>query len=165
MNPGAERAESVEDLVREHLGDGERFLAAVWVSRADAQTLAGMTKSDLSPWRFRRPKTIGPATRRGVHGTPRSLAYRLDEHIRNVTEPRLLAVTDRRLVLLAKGLGSWRELFRPRTGAASLRWEAPRAQLAKAGDNDGRLRLDFGDGSAVSLLTPATGLRSFLDAF
>ncbi|MBM2614992.1 hypothetical protein JIG36_05395 [Actinoplanes sp. LDG1-06] len=163
MNSDAE----VEAQVRENLRPGETFRAAVWASRADGRTLADLTKADLSPWRFRRPSSAVPENRRGLHGRPRSRAVAMDEHIRIVTDPRLLAVTDQRLMVLAKRRGGWRDVFRSSTGEAtalSVRWECPREEVASATEQDGRLRLDFTDGSAVTLLTPSAESRPFLAA-
>jgi len=153
--------------VEEHLQSGETFRAVIWASRADGRTSVAMTRSEMSPFRlrFRRPTPDRPGLRGGVHGSPRSLAVGLDEHIRIVTHPRVLARTDRRLLLLTKRLGSWRDLFRPASGPVPplrLLWECPRTSLASAADRDGRLRLTFTDGSAVTLLTPAAGLPAFL---
>jgi hypothetical protein len=106
-----------------------------------------------------------PDGRRGVHGSPHSLAVGLDEHIRIVTDPRVLALTDRRLMVLSKRLGSWRDLLRPASGPLPplrLRWECPRADLASATEEAGRLRLTFTDGSAVTLLTPSARVQPFL---
>jgi hypothetical protein len=100
-----------------------------------------------------------------VHGAPHSLAVGLDQHIRIVTHPRVLARTDRRLLVLAKRPGSWRELFRPASGGVPplhLLWECPREDLASVAERGGLLRLTFTDGSAVSLLAPAAGVRPFL---
>ncbi|MBL7254150.1 hypothetical protein [Paractinoplanes lichenicola] len=144
--------------VREHLKPDETLRAAVWASRADGLTAAGLSKAELSPFRFRRPVPNRPGDRRGVHGIPTSLAVGLDEHIRTVSDPRVLALTDQRLLVLAKQK-TW---FRPST-PLRLRWECPRTELkSSAGQGNGRLRLDFADGSAVTLITPAAGLRSFL---
>ena len=157
----------VQARVREHLEPGETLRAAVWVSRADGRTTAGTTRSELNPFRFRRPVPNRPGDRRGVHGVPTSLAVGLDQHIRIVTDPRVLALTDRRLVILAKNTG-WRDLFRPAPDELPpLRvcWQSPRTTLKSAtGQGAGRLRLDFTDGSAVTLLTPTAGLQTFLDA-
>jgi hypothetical protein len=155
----------VEARVREYLQPGETFRAAVWVSRADERSPAGLTRAEMSPLRFRRPVPDGPGVRRGVNGAPRSLAVGLDEHIRIVTEPRVLALTDRRLMVLSKRLGSWRDLFRPSSGPVPplrLRWVCPRADLLSATERAGRLRLTFTDGSAVTLLTPTAGVQPFL---
>jgi hypothetical protein len=43
-----------------------------------------------------------------------------------------------------------------------LRWECPRAELATATEQAGRLRLTFTDGSAVTLLTPSARVQPFL---
>jgi hypothetical protein len=142
----AEADRDVHARVREHLQPGETFRAAVWVSRADAPQ--------------------GPGGRRGVQGWPGSRGLALDEHVRIVTDPRVLALTDRRLMVLSKRLGSWRDLLRPGSGAPQslrVRWECPRADLASAAEKAGRLRLTFTDGSAVTLLTPSTHVRPFLD--
>jgi len=107
----------------------------------------------------------GPGARRGVDGSPHSLAVGLDEHIHLVTDPRVLALTDRRLMVLAKRRGLWRDLFRPASAplpSLRLRWECPRADLASAAEQAGRLRLTFTDGSAVTLLTPTARVQSFL---
>lgn len=155
------------DAVREHLHPGETFRAAVWVSRADGRSPAGLTRADMSPFRFRRPVPEGPGARRGVNGRPDSRAVGLDRHIRLVTDPRVLALTDRRLLVLSQRLGSWRDLFRPpaRPPAALFpRWECPRADLAATSARDGRLRLVFTDGSSVTLLTPAADVQPFLQA-
>ncbi|XVU29532.1 hypothetical protein ACQPZJ_21385 [Actinoplanes sp. CA-054009] len=157
MTSGTERDAQVEAGVREHLQPGETFRAAVWVSRADGRTVAGMTRAEMSPWRFRRPVQ----ERRGVNGAPRSLAVGLDEHLRTVNDPRVLALTDRRLIVLAERGG----LFHRSSGhSLRLRWECPRGKLAKAAEKDGRLRLDFADGSSVTLLTPAAQVKPFLEA-
>jgi hypothetical protein len=155
----------MEARVREHLEPGEAFRAAVWASRADGRTPAGLTRADVSPFRFRRSVPDGPGARRGVQGSPRSLAVGLDEHIRIVTDPRVLALTDRRLLVLSKRLGSWRDLLRRPSDALPplrLRWQCPRADLASATEQGGRLRLTFTDGSAVTLLTPSSHVRPFL---
>ena len=165
MNSGAEREAQAEARVREHLRPGETFRAAVWVSRADERPPARLTRAEMSPFRFRRPVPAGPGARRGVSGSPRSLAVGLDEHIRIVTDPRLLALTDRRLMVLSKRLGSWRDLFRPASAPVPplrLRWECPRADLASATEQSGRLRLTFTDGSGVTLLTPSARVKPFL---
>jgi hypothetical protein len=154
----------VEARVREHLQPGETLRAAVWASRADGRTSVALTRAELSPFRFRRPVSDAPGDRRGVDGPPSSLAVGLDEHIRIVTDPRVLALTDRRLLVLAKGPRSWRTLFRAGPlPPLRLRWECPRADLASATEESGRLRLTFTDGSAVSLLTPVAGIQPFLN--
>jgi hypothetical protein len=150
VEPGADA--QLEARVREHLHPGETLRAAVWVSRASAP----VTRAEMSPFRFRRIVRDRPGDRRGVHGSPRSLAVGLDEHIRTVTDPRVLARTDRRVLVLAK------PLFRAASGPLRLRWECPAADLAKATAPGGRLRLDFTDGSAVTLLTPAAHVQAFL---
>ncbi|GAB2618568.1 hypothetical protein Aab01nite_32360 [Paractinoplanes abujensis] len=150
----------VEARVQAHLGSGETLRAAVWVSRADGGTAAGTTRSELNPFRFRRPVPDRPGDRRGVHGVPGSLAVGLDQHIRIVTDPRVLALTDQRLLVLAEQ----KVWFRPAT-RLQVRWQCPRTDLKSAtGQGNGRLRLDFTDGSAVTLLSPVTSLRSFLEA-
>jgi hypothetical protein len=162
VDSGAEHEARVEARVREHLRPGETFRAAVWASRADANSPAALTRAEMSPFRFRRPV---PDARRGVHGPPRSLAAGLDGHMRIVTDPRVLALTDRRLMVLAKRPGFWRDLFGPASGplpALRLRWECPRADLASATEQAGRLRLTFSDGSAVTLLTPSARVQPFL---
>jgi hypothetical protein len=153
--------------VEEHLHPGENFRALVWASRADGRTSGSVTRAEVSPFRmrFRRPVPDGPGARRGVQGSPRSRAVGLDEHIRIVTHPRVLALTDQRLLVLSKRRGSWRDLFRPAAGPVpSLRllWECPRKDLAKSAERSGQLRLTFTDGSAVTLLTPAAGIQPFL---
>jgi hypothetical protein len=155
--------EQLADRVGELLPPGETFRAVVLVSRADARTSVPLTRAEMSPFRlrFRRPVS----DRRGVHGSPRSLAVGLDEHIRNVTDPRLLALTDRRLLVLSKRPGPWRDLFRPAARPLPplrLLWECPRGNLASATERAGRLRLTFTDGSAVTLLTPSAGVQPFL---
>lgn len=165
MSSGADHDPQVEARVREHLQTGETFRAAVWASRADGRTPAGMTRADVSPFRFRKPALDGPGARRDVHGSPRSLAVGLDEHIRIVTEPRVLALTDRRLMVLSTRPRSWRDLFRTAAGplpALRLCWECPRADLASATEQAGRLQLTFTDGSAVTLLTPSGRVQPFL---
>ena len=165
MNSDAERNAQVEARVREHLQPGETFRAAVWASRADERSSVGMTRAEMSPFRFRQLVPGGPSARRGVHGSPGSLAAGLDEHIRLVTNPRVLALTDRRLMILSKRPGSWRDLFRRASGPMPPlrpRWECPRADLASAIEHAGRLRLTFTDGSAVTLLTPSARVQPFL---
>ena len=165
MTSGAEREAQVEARVREHLQPGETFRAAVWVSRTDGRSPAGLTRAEMSPFRFHRPVSDGPGARRGVNGSPHSLAVGLDEHMRLVTEPRVLALTDRRLLVLAKRLGSWRDLFRSASAPLPplrLCWECPRADLTAATEQEGRLRLTFTDGSAVTLLTPSARVQPFL---
>ena len=158
----------LEARVRECLLPGETYRAAVWVSRPDAHAPAGLTRAEMSPFRFRRPVPDGPGARRGVNGAPRSLAVGLDRHIRIVTDPRILAVTDRRLLVFSRRLRSWRDLFRPASAGPlpplRLRWECPRAALASATEQGGRLRLTFTDGSAVTLLTPVARVQPFLAA-
>jgi hypothetical protein len=159
--------EQLADRVGELLPPGETFRAVVLVSRADARTSVPLTRAEMSPFRvrFRRPVSDRSGARRGVHGSPRSLAVGLDEHIRNVTDPRLLALTDRRLLVLSKRPGPWRDLFRPGSRPAPrlrLLWDCPRGNLASATERAGRLRLAFTDGSAVTLLTPSAGVRPFL---
>lgn len=149
-----------ERQVRALLRPGESFRAAVWVSRPAERSPAGLTRAEMSPFRFRRP---APEARRYVQGPPRSRAAGLDEHIRIVTDPRLLARTDRRLLVLAKGFGSWRDVFRPAARRPLLlRWECSRAELASVAEQAGRLTLAFTDGSAVTLLTPAARVQPFL---
>ncbi len=154
----------VEVRVREHLEPGETFRAAIWVSRADQRASVGMTRAEMSPFRFRLRRSA-PDARRGVFGSPRSLAIGLDEHIRTVTDPRILARTDRRLMVLAERLGGWRDLLRPASAALpplSRRWECAAADLASATEKAGRLNLIFTDGSSITLLTPSAGARAFL---
>ena len=90
MSAGAEREAQLEAGVREHLPPGETFRAAIWASRADGSP-AGLTRAEMSPFRFRRPVPDSPGARRGVDGVPGSLAVGLDRHIRIVgeSEPRL----------------------------------------------------------------------------
>ena len=146
----------MEARVREHLQPGETLRAAIWVSRADERSTGTLTRSEMSPFRFRRPVPGGPGARRGVNGPPRSLAVTLDEHVRIVTDPRILARTDRRLLVLSE------RLFRRGSGPLRVRWECPSADLASATGEDGRLRLTFTDGSGVTLLTPAARVQPFL---
>jgi len=160
---------ALSDQVGQHLQPGETFRAAVLASRADGRTEAGLTRAEMSPFRlrFRRPEPDAPGARRGVNGSPTSLAVGLDQHIRIVTHPRVLALTDRRLLVLSKSLGSWRDVFRPAPGPPGplrLLWECPRTKLASATEREGRLRLAFTDGSAVTLITPMAGLPPFLAA-
>ncbi len=162
MESGAERDAQAEAQVREHLQPGETFRAAVWVSRADGRASAGLTRAEMSPFRFRRPVPDAPGARRGVDGGPGSLAVGLDQHIRIVTDPRVLALTDRRLLVLARRPGSWRRLFRPDPGSLRVCWECPRADLASSTEQAGRLRLTFTDGSGVTLLTPTARVQPFL---
>ena len=145
--------------VREHLRSGETLRAAIWVSRADDRTRIGLSRAEMSPFRFRR---LGPQARRDLQGSPLDLAAGLHDHLRIVTEPRVLARTDQRLMVLSKR--SWRDLFGPAAGSGPLRprWECPSAELASATVRDGRLRLAFTDGSAVTVLTPIAGVQPFL---
>jgi hypothetical protein len=165
VNSGAERDAQVEARVREHLQPGETFRAAVWASRSDGRSPARLTRAEMSPFRFRRPVPDGPGARRGVHGSPRSLAIGLAGHMHIVTDPRVLALTDRRLMVLSKRLASWRDLFRSASGPLpSLRlcWECPREDLASTTEQAGRLCLTFTDGSAATLLTPSARVQPFL---
>jgi len=160
-----ERDAQVQARVREHLQPAETFRAAVWASRADGASSVRMTRAEMSPFRFRRPASEGPGARRGVHGSPRSLAAGLYEHLRIVTDPRVLALTDRRLMVLSKRPGSWRGLLRPAADPLpplSVRWDCPRADLTSATEQAGRLRLAFTDGSSVTLLTPSARVQPFL---
>jgi hypothetical protein len=155
MEPGADA--HLEARVQDHLQPGETLRAAVWVSRPDPHASVPVTRADMSPFRFRRVRPLGPgAQRRGLHGAPRSLAVALDEHIRTVSDPRILARTDRRILVLSK------PFFRSATGPLRLRWECAGPDLSKATEQNGRLRLDFTDGSAVTLLTPAARIQAFL---
>jgi hypothetical protein len=162
VDSGAERDAQVDARVREHLQTGETFRAAVWASRPDERSSTRMTRAEMpSLFRFGRPVSA----RRGVPGPPPSLAAALGKHIRVVTDPRVLAVTDRRLMVLSKSLGSWRDLLRPASGPLPplrLRWECPRADLVSATEKSGRLRLTFTDGSTVTLLTPSRHVQPFL---
>ena len=161
MHTGADRDAQVQARVRELLQPGETFRAAVWVSRAEGQSSVRVTRAEMSPFRLRRPAP----ERRGVHGAPRSLAVGLDEHIRTVNDPRVLALSDHRVLLLARRPGSWRALFRPEGGTLPplrVRWECPRTDLSSAAEEAGRLRLTFADRSAVTLLTPAGRARAFV---
>jgi hypothetical protein len=164
VNSGAEGDAQLAARVREHLRPGETFRAAIWASRADGRS-ARMTRGEMSPFRFRRIVPDSPGARRGVNGSPGSLAVGLDEHIRIVTDPRVVALTDCRVMVLARRFGSWRDLLRSASGPLPplrLRWECPRASLASATEQAGRLRLTFNDGSAVTLLTPAAQVQPFL---
>jgi hypothetical protein len=161
VDSGAELDAQVEAHVRPHLQPGEAFRAAVWVSRADGRAPAGLTRAEMSPFRFRRPVPDAPGARRGVDGGPDSLAVGLDQHIRIVTDPRILALTDRRLLVLARNSG-WGKLFRPHPGSFRVCWECPRADLASSTEQAGRLRLTFTDGSGVTLLTPTARVQPFL---
>ncbi len=142
--------------VREHLRPGEEFRAAVWVSKADGRTATGMTRAEMSPFRFRRPVSTGST------GSRRTLAEGLSEHVRLVTDPRILALTDQRLMLLSRRLGSWRHLLRRSSGPLRPRWECERPALASVTEREGRLRVAFTDGSTILLLTPAGELPAFL---
>ncbi|WP_436535692.1 hypothetical protein [Actinoplanes sp. HUAS TT8] len=156
---GSDDDARMEARAQEHLQAGETFRVAIWVSKADGRTPTGMTRAEMSPLRFRRS---APARVTAARAT---LAEGLGEHVRLVTEPRVLALTDRRLMLLSKRIGSWRDLLRPAAGGlASLRvrWECPRAELASATEKDGRLRLAFGDGSTILLLTPYARIQAFI---
>ncbi|MEV4401189.1 hypothetical protein AB0J66_03285 [Actinoplanes sp. NPDC049598] len=137
--------------VQEHLQSGETFRAAVWVSRAAGHS-AEMSRAEMSPWRFRRP----PAARRDA---PSSLATALEEHLDTVNDPRVLALTDRRLLVLAKRSG----LFRRGSGPLRLRWECLRSSLTSATEQNGRLRLTFTDRSTATVLTPTAQVQPFLD--
>ncbi|BBH68570.1 hypothetical protein ACTI_52550 [Actinoplanes sp. OR16] len=138
MTSGAEQ-------VREHLAAGEEFHAAVWVSRAEENTTFELTRAAVSPFRFRRRQRDFPRTQEG-------LAFALEANVRLVSEPRILALTDRRVLVLARRFAKWR-----------VRWECPRESLTGASEQDGRLRLIFGDGTATTLLTPAAHVKPFLD--
>ncbi|GAA0471153.1 hypothetical protein Ade02nite_34480 [Paractinoplanes deccanensis] len=151
---GAEHDDQIEAAVREHLQPGETFRAAVWAGRADEGTSAGMTRAELSPFRFR---SVNPK-RRGYQPKARTVAAGLDEHMRNVTDPRVLALTDRRLLVLAKKLA----LFGGPAPALRLRWECARTELTSATEQGGRLRLAFRDGSTLTLLTPSDRVQPFL---
>lgn len=156
--------EQVAARVGEHLQAGEMFWAAVWAGRADARAAAGVTRTEMSPFRFRRivPAT-GPST---AHGSAGSLALALDQHIRNITDPRVLALTDRRLLVLAKrrSLGDVLRLGSGPLPPLELLWECPRADFATASEKGGKLRLTFGDRSDITLLTPSAGVKPFLAA-
>jgi hypothetical protein len=157
----------LRERVGEHLLPGETFRALVRVGRADGRTAAGVTRAEMSPFRLRlrRPQPDGPGARRDVQGSPHSLAAGLDEHIRLVTHPRLLVLTDRRLLVFAERAGAWRRLFRPASGTGpQLRrlWECPREDLTASTERAGRLRLTFADRSAVTLLTPSAEVKPFL---
>ncbi|WP_250031287.1 hypothetical protein [Paractinoplanes maris] len=164
MNAGDEREAQLKTRVAELLPPGETFRAAIWVSRADGRPDGPVTRAEISPWRFRRPAA---ETRRGVNGAPRSHAVALDEHIRTVNDPRVLALTDRRLLLLSKRPGSWRDILRLTSGPLPplrLRWECPRADLTASTEQGGRLHLTFADRSAITLLTPTARVQAFLAA-
>ncbi len=151
-----------EPRVREHLQPGEPFRAAVWVSRADGRAPVQVTRAEMSPFRFRKAT---PEVRSAVRGAPTSRAAGLDEHMRTVTNPRVLALTDRRLLVLAKRSRPWRERLKPVAPGLPplrLRWECPRTDLASATEEAGRLSLTFTDGSAVTLLTPTAHVQPFL---
>ncbi|MFI1990497.1 hypothetical protein [Actinoplanes sp. NPDC020271] len=135
--------------VREQLRAGEEFRAAIWVSKAAGRTPTRMSRAEMSGFRFRRPVSTG---RPGVR---RNLAERLDQHVRLVTDPRVLAVTDQRVMLLSRRLGWSRGQLRPR-------WECARPELTAATEREGRLRLAFTDGSTMLLLAPAAELGTFL---
>lgn len=167
MTAGADRDTQVEARMREHLQPGETFRAAVWASRADERSPVRMTRAEMSPFRFRRPVPERRGPRRGVPGSPPSLAVALGEHIRLVTDPRVLAVTDRRVMVLSKRLDSWRDLLRSSSSPLPplrVRWECPRTDLASATEKGGRLRLTFTDGSTITLLTPSATVHPFLAA-
>lgn len=158
----AERDAPVTEQVEGLLDPGEAFRAVVLVSRADPRTSVPLTRAEMSPFRlrFRRPVSAGAGGRRGVQGRPESLAAGLDVHIRNVSDPRLLALTDRRLLVLSKRRPWWSRPGPP----LRLLWECPRTNFASGTERDGRLRLAFTDRSAVTLLTPSAGVRPFLAA-
>ncbi len=148
----------VEARVRDHLQPGETLHAAAWVSRPDDQAPITLTRAELSPLRFRRRVPDRP-------GPQRTLAAGLEQHLRLVTEPRVLARTDRRLLVLSRSPQSWLDRFRAGSGpltALHPRWECPRANLNSATDRAGRLRLIFTDGSVAELLIPAASLGPFL---
>ncbi|GAA2895547.1 hypothetical protein Acy02nite_25450 [Actinoplanes cyaneus] len=140
--------------VREHLRPGEEFRAAIRVSKADGSTPTGMSRAEMSGFRFRRPANAG---RRAVPGPRRTLAEGLGEHVRLVTDPRTLVLTDQRLMLLSR-----RALLRRASGSLRLRWECARPEFASATEREGRLRLAFTDGSTILLLAPAAELDTFL---
>ncbi|MEU4561902.1 hypothetical protein AB0F72_26255 [Actinoplanes sp. NPDC023936] len=137
-----------EERVRAQLQPGELFRAAVWVSRADDQAPMEITRAELSPLRYR------PRPRDMPYRPPVELAAGLAEHVRLVSEPRVLAVTDRRLLVLSK---------RVLSSSLRVRWECRRDRLTGAAEQGGRLRLDFADGSTLTLLTPSAQVRPFLD--
>jgi hypothetical protein len=145
--------------VREHLRPGEELRAAVRVSKADGSTPTGMSRAEMSGFRFRRPANAG---RRAVPGPRRTLAEGLGEHVRLVTDPRTLVLTDQRLMLLSRRPGSWSALLRRASGSLRLRWECARPEFASATEREGRLRLAFTDGSTILLLAPAAELDTFL---
>ncbi|MGK5682979.1 hypothetical protein [Actinoplanes sp. URMC 104] len=148
--------------VQEHLQPGETFRAAVWAGRAEGHPPSPITRADISLIRLRRRD---PGPRRGVAGPPRSRAVTLDEHIRTVNDPRIVALTDRRLLVLAQRLTSWRALLNPTPDSPlRLRWECPRAELAATAEKSGRLTLTFTDGSSITVLTPSAAARPFLAA-
>ncbi|WP_127503881.1 hypothetical protein [Actinoplanes solisilvae] len=162
MNAGAEQLEA---RVREHLAPGETFRAAIWVSRADGRTSVGMTRREMSQFRFRKRVPDAPGDRRGVDGSKQSLAVGLDVHIRTVTDPRVLALTDRRLLLFSRRIGSLGDIFRPASGPVPplrLRWQCPRSSFASVTEQAGRMRLTFTDRSGVTLLTPSADAQPFL---
>lgn len=158
----SEQEVRLEGRVREHLRPGEEFRAVVWVSKENGSVPTRMTRAELSPFRFRRRT---PAERLAADGPRRTLAERLGGHVRLVTEPRVLALTDRRVILLSRARGSWRDLLRPAAGPLGPlrpRWECARPSLKSVTGADGRLWLRFTDGSKILLLTPQTGIESFL---
>jgi hypothetical protein len=168
VSSDAERDGQLTERVRELLNPGETFRAVVLVSRADERTSVPLTRAEMSPFRlrFRRRLPQAAGNRRGLQGSAQSRAVGLDEHIRNVSDPRLLALTDQRLLVLSKGRGAWRDLFRPAAAPVPplrLLWECPRTDLASATERAGRLRLTFTDRSAVALLTPTAAVRPFLE--
>ncbi|WP_433832754.1 hypothetical protein ACQP2E_16945 [Actinoplanes sp. CA-015351] len=143
--------DEIVTMVREHLRPGEDLRAAIWVSRAEDRTPMRLTWSELSPLRFRR-RGRGPGFREDVQGAAHSLAVGLDAHIRLVTEPRVLALTGSRLMVLSR-----------RSASLRPRWECPRTDLdAATEEKPGRLRLIFSDASSVTLLTPAAHIQEFL---
>jgi hypothetical protein len=156
----------VQTQLTDHLQPGETLTAAIWVSRPNGHQLTRITRSELTPWRIRRR---APEQRPGLNGRPQSHAVALDEHVRTVNDPRILARTDRRLLLLSQGgIDSWRDLLPRRAdhpaSALRLRWEGPIADLARATEQAGTLQLNFTDGSTITLLTPSAHAEPFLRA-
>jgi hypothetical protein len=201
-DPVAARAAELRARVEERLHPGERFGHAIWVSRAPGRPSVGQIAADnLHPARLAEAlawEAIGvdeAATgsdphrgdRRGVLGGPSGgAAGGLDAALPGSTIAVVLAVTDRRLVVLHKPpspqppAGFRSMLARARREVADLVrnqptpepvpplrpvWEVGRGALAEGhADGGNRLGLRFTDGSWVIVVTPAQLAQAFAAA-
>jgi hypothetical protein len=197
----AARAAELRARVEERLDPGEGFSYATWIARAPAPySMGDVTATELHPKRLIEglaweavgveSAATGPTVesqlnsrRRVLGGGPDSAAAGLDRLFPDGATALALALTDRRLVVLAKAppqptqppsardrlrslLSQARDVLSNQPELAPIpplqpQWHVPRTQLAGAHADANRLTLNFADQSWVVVVTPAPFAHAF----